>query len=934
MADNGGKDKEYKTRKRKQKRIKKKPGPDKVFVCNDILKEIFIDADEASLTGTVTFKTVKDREIIRPLVYTWLPQGIWKFKILEKADAFPGYRNIELQESINVDKKLENRIKFLGKSKRIIFFTFAIEADKSHDEVTECLYKSAVGKVIPITVTYAVHRGGGKGEKITPIPFSDDYLPLLKIEMVARIYIALLEHFAGINVDPALALHGISRAEYKKIVNQKSNHPDFDAKKIARVVTRGAYEFAQADGKNWSCLLLMLETILYQMKCHHPWALANQLEIGQGENRSTGFKTAKEAAAATQSKLEIGIKRRGSFLLLYDQFGNPIPAFVGFRDLHYRDIDLNTIPAIQVSVEDSGLGDFLKVLEQTFAFPQRETTAFLAGVCKFYQFIAYEIHRIYGGEIEKKIMQMLPTAIGFFVVHSVVGVMARRGNPYAAAILVAFKALGWLMNIDLGMKLTEDMMEAGIHFIKMETVQRRNPKEKGKEKLTELSRFHLHQGTKALIRGMAELIAMGVFWAGAKAGGKTAKEIANRIKLKSRREASLEIFVDKNGNIEKIKLLRGKKRPLEVEVQKPGGKGQKPIDMPPLEESATNIGRRPQTAVPKQSRVIKIEEFDFSKLQRYRAGEKIPKAFEQETGMLQRHFEAAIEIAKQNNWMVLLRQTNPASLELIARGYPPKPKNLIDINTSKTTGKVTASDQAIKMGPNKGKTQLEVAHEHNFYTLDKNGLAYRMTPKGREYLKGTPGSKNSQEGWKVNDQGQVQYDMTLKKGAKPAFEEGEVIDPGSKKSIVGDYDVQDVIRKDAPKGWVVDAAGKSGAADDFRSETFKKFMDAFNKAIGEKRVVHGADAQFYEYWRWRSQQIKGEIIGITPDGKVVKFKDIPPGQQTTKLSNGEIAKHELQIFMDKIGRRRADSRQMKKAPEGKTPEELRAGFKVIKGGKK
>ncbi|MDX1739980.1 MAG: hypothetical protein R3178_01755, partial [Rhodothermales bacterium] len=690
MGNGGTKQaKAYKIRKRKQRRVQKGGRirqRNVVFVCREVLKEIWIHANEQKLTGIITFVTESGKEIRRTLVYTWFPQGIWKLKFdKELSRSREGVAEVVGAE--NVDKVIENRLTGLSKGGQIFLYQYVVRGKGDSDAAIDCLHQSVPGKTIPVRVTYAASGDGKAGDKITTRPLSDDYLSLLANELVARVYLIMLEHFAGINVKEEIARGGISRGEYRRIVAIKSKDPDLDPKKIARVVTQSTYEFVQAgyDEKASEYLVLMTETLLYQRKRKNVLAVANQLQIAKGLLRNpTGNFTQ-----------DLGIKRRGeSALLLYDKFGSAVPAWVGFMDLHYRNIDLDKVKTISIKIGDPGFSEFLKVLEQTFSFPTRETYVFLASVSDFYKFIVEEVHRVYGGEIEKRVAEMLPVAIGFFVIHAVVGAMARRGNPYAAALIVVAKAVGWIMDIDMGIATAAKMAEAGRHFGQMEMIHRRSPKEKGKQQLTLLSKYHLEMGTRAMIAAMAEVIAMGVFMAGGKAGQRVAGRVAkhggaayNKLSkyLKTRRQdARVEITLQGDA-IAKIRATKGTKT---VEVQcnptsarssgttrtSPGGQKGKRLDSPPLEEAGQNLGRRQRAEPPRQGRVVKPMEYDG-----YRQvdGQGRPASAEEVAGMPKDHMDAAIRTAKDLEYIVIFRTTNAKGVQHILTGHPPKGKDLI-----------------------------------------------------------------------------------------------------------------------------------------------------------------------------------------------------------------------------------------------------------------
>jgi len=884
----GKKGKPYNVTRRKKRRRVKNPradGRSVVFVCNEVLKEVWIHADEVKHTGIITFVTKSGKEIRRTLVYTWFPQGIWKVEYpagkKRSADAYA-----KVMGSENVDPALENRLKQMTQGQEFYLYRFLIKGNLPYDQMVDCLYQTAAGKVITFRVTYtSAIAGEGDTCSIKKVPLSDDYIKALRVEMVARIYIVMLEHFAGINIDERLVTGGLTRKEYQQIVKIKSRDPNLTARKIARITSQAAYEFGLLNEKTWEYLLLMLEAILYQRKRKNPLATNNQLEIARGLMRNEQRKLIEDA----------GIKRRGeSVLLLYNKFGEAIPAYVGFMDNYYRNLDLDKVPAIKIELGESGFASFLRVLEQTFAYPTRETYVFFASIGDFYKFIVEEIHRLYGGEIQKKVMDMLPIAIGFFVVHAVIGTMARRGNPYAAALLVIAKAVGWIMNVDMSIATVKKMATAGRHFAQMEMIHRRSPKEKGKEKLTSLSLYHLEVGTRYLIDAMSDLLAQGVFIAGGKLGQKIGGKAAAKIKqVKDRKQAKLELTI-KDGQIVKIRAIRGKNI-IEIQTQKPvpveapvasaggkagggkaggkkaGGGGKKSgskaaqkkvVDSPPLEETGPNMGRRQQTKTPTETRIVKISDYKFKTVD----AKNRPASSEAVAGLPEGHLKIAIELAGKQNVMVIFRTTNPRGVQHIMNGHPPKGKDLIALNTDKITGKVTARTSK----------QWRIAAKKGYYILHKDGFAYNRGGKRLTGADGRPKKFDMREKGNFNE-------MTNRSG--------QVIDPKTRKSVVGDYDLQDVIQPHSQGRNL--ALVPESVGQNVSNPIVNRFGNAFNQRLRAQgdvnRIVHGADAQFMQYRHFRNGAFKGDAIGVMPDGRVVY------------LSQSGLAK-----FYKSIGRSRLD----------------------------
>jgi len=840
--------KNYAVQKRQQKRVvksKRADGKVLVYVCHEVLKEIWIHADEVKHVGVITFVTMSGKQIRRSLVYTWFPQGIWQIKI-DAVDPRSKETTAAVVGSQNVDPVIYDRILKLSKGKQVHLYRFIQEGKAPTDQMVDCLHLSAIAKTTTVRVTYATPSADGGGEKIASKPLTDDYLVALKYESVARIFVVMLEHFAGINVDPRIVAGGITRKEYQKIAAIKSKDPDLDVKTIARVVTQAAYEYMLVKGNSTDHLTLMTETLLYQRKRKNALALNNQLEIALGLLRMANGMLA----------TDIGIKQRGkSLLLLYDKYGAAIGAYVGYMDLHYRNIDLNKVPAIRIKIGDPALADFLKVLEQTFSFPTREIYVFLASFTDFYKFIIEEIYRLYGGEIEKKIAQMLPMAIGFFVVHAVLGAMARRGNVYAAALLVVARAAGWIMDVDMALATGAKMAEAGRHFAMMEMIHRRSPKETGKQKLTSLSHYHLAVGTRALIAAIAELVALGVFIAGGKLGQKLAGKLA-KFRRTAKEQARLEVHVDGD----RITIVRTTKGKTTIEIQTepttvkssgttrttPTGRKLRLVDSPPPEEFGPNAGRRTRSTQPHPTGAVKPMEYTGYKSTDARGR---PASAEQVSGMLSEHLQAAIAVAREQGVIVLLRVTNPQGVRLIRAGHPPKGKDLIALKTDKVTGKVTA----------KTSKQYRIAVRKGYYVLGKDGYAYNRSGQRLTGADGKP----------------LKFDMNERVDGELTNRAGQVIDPKTRKAVVGDYDVQDVIRPGSSGQNL--AAVPETLGGDVVGPDVRRFAKAFNARLNSQgsvnRVLHGADAQFMQYKAFRKNAFAGDAIGILPDGRVVYFTE-------------------------------------------------------------
>jgi hypothetical protein len=165
------------------------------------------------------------------------------------------------------------------------------------------------------------------------------------------------------------------------------------------------------------------------------------------------------------------------------------------------------------------------------------------------------------------------------------------------------------MNIDMGLTVSKKLQTAGFHYGQMELIHRRQPKEKGKPKLTTLSLYHLEQGTIAMIDAMSDVLAMGIFIVGGKAAGKVGAPAADKgvgfaadklgrltkwVKA-NRADAKVEVHLNADGKIEKLRAIGGKPA-FEIEtVNASGGSGKamtKPLEVVPGAEAQT-VGVKP-----------------------------------------------------------------------------------------------------------------------------------------------------------------------------------------------------------------------------------------------------------------------------------------------------------------------------------------------------
>ncbi|MCA9139201.1 MAG: hypothetical protein KDB00_20650 [Planctomycetales bacterium] len=240
-----------------------------------------------------------------------------------------------------------------------------------------------------------------------------------------------------------------------------------------------------------------------------------------------------------------------------------------------------------------------------------------------------------------------------------------------------------------------------------------------------------------------------------------------------------------------------------------------------------------------------------------------------DAGMPPNHFRAFLRAAANPNRprIIMVRQTNPKSVRWIQKGFPAKPKE-IKMKTSKQTGIVTCDNTAEVA---KARMTTRSGSNQQYYTVDR-GRHTATNGKGE--------SINLQDAdWPV--------------------EPGQVIDPVSKKPLVGDYDLMAVIDPNA-KGrnlaLAVDNTANARAGkpkgtltDDFTNTDIKKVAADINKQLDQDRVLHGSQEAFDSLDNLASDEL---VVGFFPDGQAVSFN-----------------REGLKTFYESIGRSTLDLKQ-------------------------
>ncbi|MEW4563145.1 hypothetical protein AB1K70_11500 [Bremerella sp. JC770] len=203
------------------------------------------------------------------------------------------------------------------------------------------------------------------------------------------------------------------------------------------------------------------------------------------------------------------------------------------------------------------------------------------------------------------------------------------------------------------------------------------------------------------------------------------------------------------------------------------------------------------------------------------------KAYIRESGITKAHFNGFKAVAKEQKVIVVVRNTNPKSLDLIeTHKCPPKAKNLEGIASTKT------SDQGIVMAENVKAVQARgyAVVDDKLVARTKDGKAIDLPPN---------------KFWKL--------------------EKGQVIDVDSKKPVVGDYDLMGVIDPAAPGRNIALVSSNGELVADVSSPIVRRLKDVANHKFDAKRVLHGAQDQYAGF--------RGGATVIYPDGHATYLPD-------------------------------------------------------------
>lgn len=205
---------------------------------------------------------------------------------------------------------------------------------------------------------------------------------------------------------------------------------------------------------------------------------------------------------------------------------------------------------------------------------------------------------------------------------------------------------------------------------------------------------------------------------------------------------------------------------------------------------------------------------------------KATKGYIRDSGITKAHFNAFKAAAKEQKVIVVVRNTNPKSLDLIEKfKCPPKAKNLEGIATTKP------SNQGIVMAEN-----VKAVRSRGYAVVDKDLVARTQDGKVIDL---------PSKFWKL--------------------EKGQVIDVKLKKPVVGDYDLMGVIDPGAPGRNIALVASNGDTVADVSSPIVRRLKDSVNRRLDTDRVLHGAQDQYAGF--------RGGATVIYPDGHATFLPD-------------------------------------------------------------
>ena len=232
------------------------------------------------------------------------------------------------------------------------------------------------------------------------------------------------------------------------------------------------------------------------------------------------------------------------------------------------------------------------------------------------------------------------------------------------------------------------------------------------------------------------------------------------------------------------------------------------------------------------------------------------------SGITPTHFEVFERVAQQENLIIAVRNTNPKSTPLIARGFPAKPM-AIKAKTSKKNGIVTIEEglsshpdgnvMKLKHKTTKGQEHLDAALDNGYAVVDPLGVP--RTKDGRVL------ALPQRPGWDL----------------KP----GQIIDTRRKKPLVGDYDLLGVIDPDNPSRNLALAVDNKVLLENWTNPRTKQVAAKINGQLDQPRVMHGGHDQ-YGKARLDLSDADGSTV-FMPNGEIIPLRT---GEDVTAFYKG------------------------------------------------
>jgi hypothetical protein len=227
------------------------------------------------------------------------------------------------------------------------------------------------------------------------------------------------------------------------------------------------------------------------------------------------------------------------------------------------------------------------------------------------------------------------------------------------------------------------------------------------------------------------------------------------------------------------------------------------------------------------------------------------RGYDARMGIPEEHLPLLIAAAKETDSIAIFRANKKAAIGLIRDGSPGKPM-FFKFKTDAKTGVLTAQNA----------DDIALVKQHGYFIVEEGGIARRYQG------------------------GKVVEEFTPTKTANWTIERNQVIDPVSKKPVVGDYDLLGVAPMKS-KGSSVAGVPDDVQYGDWTGPHVEAYRKAANQQLGHPpRVLHGAQDQYGG---------DPNYIGLTDDTSYAIF---PDGR--IHIMEGKAAQQE---FYDYLGRK-------------------------------